>query len=68
MVKLKSGLLLQVKRKEKGWTQEQLGKYLGLSRQTISLYERNILIPRPKHMKKISEVLDTDIKELFFND
>lgn len=63
---MKPGLLLMCKRKEKGWTQEELGKPIGLSRQTISLYERGILLPKPENMKKIANMLNSTVSDLFF--
>lgn len=65
---MRPGLLLKMKRMEKGFNQESFGTAIGVSRQTISFYERGKLIPRPDKMKKISEILDTSVQELFFQD
>lgn len=37
------GQLIRLKRKQKGMTQEQLGKAIGVSKMAISKYERNIV-------------------------
>lgn len=37
------GQLIRIKRKQKGMTQEQLGKAIGVSKMAISKYERNII-------------------------
>lgn len=37
------GMLLRQKRKEKGLTLEQVGKAIGVSKNTVSKYERNMI-------------------------
>ncbi|MFL0198132.1 helix-turn-helix transcriptional regulator [Clostridium sp. WILCCON 0269] len=63
---MRQGLLLKFKRTEKGYNQENFGAAIGVSRQSISLYERGKLLPRPEKMKKISKILGASIEELFF--
>ncbi|WP_039657603.1 helix-turn-helix transcriptional regulator [Clostridium tyrobutyricum] len=65
---MNTGLKLKIKRMEKGLNQQQLGKAIGVSRQSVSLYERNKMYPNIKIIKKICRTLDTDPKELFFNE
>jgi len=65
---MNTGLKLKIKRMEKGLNQKQLGKAIGVSRQSVSLYERNKMYPTVETMKKICKVLDADPKELFFSD
>lgn len=60
------GLKLKFKRMEKGLNQNQLGKAIGVSRQSVSLYERNKICPNIKTIIKICKFLDADPKELFF--
>lgn len=65
---MNTGLKLKIKRMEKGLNQEQLGKAIGVSRQSVSLYERNKMYPTVKTIKKICKELDVDPKKLFFDD
>lgn len=62
------GLKLKIRRIEKGLNQNQLGKAIGVSRQSVSLYERNKIYPGIKTVKKICEILDLDPREIFFNE
>lgn len=63
-----TGLKLKIRRIEKRLNQEQLGKAIGKSRQSVSLYERNKMCPSVKTVKKICEILEADPKELFFSE
>ncbi len=56
------GQLIRQQRKLKGYTQEQLGNMIGVSKMTISKYERNIIdnIERKK-IKELSRILDIPI-------
>lgn len=65
---MNTGLKLKIKRMEKGLNQEQLGKAIGVSRQSVSLYERNKMYPTIETIKKICKELDVDPKELFFSE
>ncbi|WP_291571417.1 helix-turn-helix transcriptional regulator [Clostridium sp. UBA4548] len=64
---MKQGLVIKLKRIELGLSQDEFGNAIGVSRQSVSLYERGKLIPRPEKMKKISDVLKVPVQELFFN-
>lgn len=63
------GLEIKLKRIEKGFKQYKFAELVGVSREYIRLIETgkaknpSILI-----MKKISELLETPVQELFFND
>ena len=56
------GQLIRQQRKLKGYTQEQLGNMIGVSKMAISKYERNIIdnIERKK-IKELSKLLDIPI-------
>lgn len=58
------GQLIRMKRKAKGMTQEQLGKAIGVSKMTISKYERNIIdnMGREKVMS-LSRLLDIPVTD-----
>ncbi|EDS76413.1 HTH-type transcriptional regulator SinR [Clostridium botulinum C str. Eklund] len=63
------GLKLKIKRIEKGIKQKDLAKEIGISRYYLSALENgranNPSIPV---MKKISEILEVTVQELFFNE
>lgn len=65
---MNAGLKLKIKRMEKGLNQEQLGQAIGVSRQSVSLYERNKTYPNIETIKKICKELNADPKELFFSE
>lgn len=48
---------LRIARDAKGWTQEQLGKKLGVSMQAVLYWERGDYTPRPAKLKKLEVVL-----------
>lgn len=60
---------IKLKRIAKGWTQEDLSKESGISRNTIVKIEKgdNDGI-RFGNIKKIAEALDTTVQELFFSE
>ncbi|WP_338595601.1 helix-turn-helix transcriptional regulator [Clostridium baratii] len=60
---------IKLKRIAKGWTQEDLSKESGISRNTIVKIEKgdNDGI-RFGTIKKIAEALDTTVQELFFSE
>ncbi len=64
---MRQGLLVKVKRVEKEYTCIEFAKMLGISRVYLSCIERgtakNISVDL---MKKISEILEAPIEELFF--
>lgn len=63
------GLKLKIKRIEKGIKQNELARKIGVSIQYLNALEngraQNPSIPV---MKKISEILETPVEELFFKD
>lgn len=63
------GERLAKKRREKGWNQEDLADYAGLSGKTvISRYEKNIGRPSIENIKKLAEVLGCSSRWLEFGD
>lgn len=65
---MNKGFRLMVERKKKNCSQKELGKLINVSEQTISLYERGKLTPRPENMKKLAEYFGITVQELFFED
>lgn len=55
-------------RKQNGFSQEQLGDKVGVTRQTISNWELNETTPNPEQLKLLSKVLNVSIDELLDND
>ena len=51
-------------RKEKGYTQEELAVKVGVVRQTVSKWEKGLSVPDADILRKIAEILDTDINIL----
>ena len=54
----KIGRFIAKKRKEKGYTQEQLGNILGVSNKTISRWENGNYMPDLSLLIPLSEALD----------
>lgn len=57
---------VKLKRIEKGIQQQEFAKMLGISKATLIKIERGNYDIRLSLMKKISEILETPIQELFF--
>lgn len=51
-------------RKEKGYIQEELATKVGVVRQTVSKWEKGLSVPDADILRKIAEILDTDINIL----
>lgn len=48
-------------RKQKNITQEEFGDMVGVSRQTVSQWEANVMSPKADKLQKICEVLNVDV-------
>ncbi len=55
-------------RKKNGFSQEQLGEKINVTRQTISNWELAETSPNPEQLKLLSKVLNVSIDELLDND
>jgi len=51
-------------RKNKGFTQDELAGRLNVVRQTVSKWEKGYSVPDAEMLKKLAEVLDTDVSKL----
>lgn len=51
-------------RKSKGLTQEELANRINVVRQTVSKWEKGYSVPDAEILKKIAEVLETDVSQL----
>ena len=65
---MKLGKKILELRKKKGFTQEQLGEKVNVTRQTISNWELEETTPNPEQLKLLSKVLNISIDELLDND
>ncbi len=54
-------------RKEKGLTQKELAKRLGVTQQMIASYENGVRYPKMETIKKIADALNVDMFELIFD-
>lgn len=57
-------LKLKLKRIEKGLTQGELAKKIGISQNALSMCELGIHFPKKKTLDKLAEVLDCKIADL----
>lgn len=55
---------IQVLRKNKGYTQEELAMRLHVVRQTISKWEKGISVPDAETLQRLAEVLEVSVSEL----
>lgn len=55
-------------RKKEGFSQEQLGDLVGVTRQTISNWELNETAPNPEQLKLLSKALNVSIDKLLDNE
>ena len=55
-------------RQARGLSQSELGRQLGLSRQTVSRYEKQGQLPRGEPLRKLCRVLDCELWQLFHPD
>lgn len=58
---------IRVRRQEIGVSQRELAIDLGVSKSTISNYERNITNPCPVTMAKLSRALNVPVSYFFLN-
>ena len=65
---MKLGKKILELRKKKGFSQEQLGEKINVTRQTISNWELEETTPNPEQLKLLSKVLNISIDELLDND
>jgi len=59
-----TGETIQNKRKQNGWSQDQLAEKLGISRQTISKWEQDAALPDLENGLKLCETLGISVEEL----
>ena len=66
---MEMGMKIKLKRIEKRLKQYEMAEMVGISREYLRLIEKGTKTnPSIQIMKKISEVLETPVQELFFQD
>lgn len=55
---------LTERRRSKGWSQEQLGEMVNVSRQTVSKWELGLTTPEMENLIELSNIFDITIDEL----
>lgn len=60
----KIGVFLADLRKEKGWTQEQVGQQLGVTNKTVSRWENGNYMPPVEMLLELSKLYDVSINEI----
>ncbi|KOP66676.1 XRE family transcriptional regulator [Bacillus sp. FJAT-18019] len=51
-------------REQKGWTQEELSELIGISRASLSHYEKNRREPNLETLTKLADVFQTTIDQI----
>ena len=65
---LKYGEKIKALRNEKGMTQEELAKELGVWLKTVQVWEWSRKMPKKENMEKIAGFLGSDVGTLFFDE
>ena len=58
--------LLRHERKERGWSQSDVAKYVNTNSFTVSRWENGVTSPNPEHRLKLSELFQKSMAELGF--
>lgn len=53
-------------RRERNWTQDELGKKIGVHGRHLSRYENDHIMPPKKVLKRLAEVFETTEEELLY--
>lgn len=58
------GQMIRDARIRKGMTQADLAETIGVSQGAVGQWEQDMTIPRPKHIVRLSTLLDIPVEEL----
>ena len=61
---IKTGKFIADLRKEKGLTQEQLGKKIGVTNKTVSRWETGVYLPPADVMLTLGELFNVSVNEI----
>ena len=64
----KIGNYITYLRKKKGYSQKELGDKLFVSNNTISKWERGSLLPDIDNIKKLADILDTNVESIIYGE
>lgn len=59
---------LPEKRQARGWSQDELGRRIGVSRQTINAIERGKTEPSLKTALRLSKIFGVEIEDIFIEE
>ena len=62
-----TGETIQNKRKQFGWSQDQLAEKLNISRQSISKWEQDLALPDLENGLKLCKTLGITVEELYIH-
>lgn len=63
-IKYNPMLNLKIMRIRKGMTQTELANKVGISQNSLSLYETGLRFPRRMILEKLAEILECDIRDI----
>ena len=66
MSEIMKGDFIRIKRKEKGWSQQELAEIIGVSRETISNWENDKGEMKPDHRKKLAEAFGVSEISIYY--
>ena len=58
------GQMIRLARIKKGMTQADLAETIGVSQGAVGQWEKGMTIPRPKHIVRLSSLLEIPVDEL----
>lgn len=58
---------LSIYREAKGYSQIEIAEKMSVTQQSISSWETGRTVPKPHQMKLLSQVLEVDMDELFYD-
>ncbi len=53
-------------REERGWTQEQLARRLGVAQGAVSKWERGQRLPSPRRLQALTDLFGVQVSEITF--
>lgn len=68
MKNLSLGEQIKFLRTRKGWLQDDLAKRIGVTKQSISKWEKDAVVPKGRHMIELREIFQTDFGQSLHED